>query len=256
MSSDNVSNFDYSSIPEGHYDHVLENGSPMRKFWHWHKFSTVMRSLGENQNKSLLDIGCFAGSFLKQIPENEFSRQVGVDILDQQIAYANDKHGTAYREFKLIQDFFDIQKYFIDDQFDYVTLIEVIEHLTHEQIHSMMSNIAKVLKPGGTFVLTTPNYLSIWPLLEFILNQVSDISYEEQHITKFTYFNFASKLAEIYPPLNDEFELEFKTTTHFLTPFTAPLNYAWSVKASKTITPDNWSFPFGPIILMKLKRLG
>ncbi len=254
MSSDNTTNFDYSSIPEGHYDHVLENGSPMRKFWHWHKFSTVMRSLGENKNKSILDIGCFAGSFLKQLPKNEFNSQIGVDILDQQISYANSNHGTEYREFKLIQNFFDIQQNFKSAQFDYVTLIEVIEHLTHDQIRAMMENISHVLKPGGTFILTTPNYLSVWPFLEFLLNHISDISYEEQHITKFTYFSFSSKLSKIYPKLNDEFEVEFKTTTHFLTPFTALLNYNLSVEASKKITPDNWSFPFGPIILMKLTR--
>lgn len=254
MTNSTESKFDYSSIPEGHYDHVLENGSPMRKFWHWHKFSTVVRSLGKNENKSILDVGCFAGSFLKQLPGSEFYHQVGVDILDQQIDYVNKNHGTDFRSFKLIEDFFDIGKNFNGEQFDYVTLIEVIEHLTHDQVRAMLTNISKVLKPGGTFILTTPNYLSIWPLLEFLLNHISDISYEEQHITKFNFFNFSSKLATIYPDFHKEFSVEFKTTTHFLTPFTSLLNYDWSVKASKKITPDNWSFPLGPIILMKLTK--
>ena len=206
------------------------------------------------EKKKILDLGCFAGSFLKQLDGDKFPVQVGVDILKNQIDYANKFHGRDYRRFYHINDFNDITKHVKDEDFDFVTLIEVIEHLTHEQIQILFQNVARVLKPGGKLILTTPNYLSIWPLLEFILNRFSDVNYEEQHITKFHFFNFKRKLQEIYPEFDQHFHLEFKTTTHFITPFTAQINYKWSQKISEKVTPDSWPFPAGPLILAKIVK--
>jgi 2-polyprenyl-3-methyl-5-hydroxy-6-metoxy-1,4-benzoquinol methylase len=43
------------------------------------------------------------------------------------------------------------------DKFDAIALIEVIEHIPPKDCLSAMINIAEPLKPGGTFVLTTPS---------------------------------------------------------------------------------------------------
>ena len=253
-----MSNFNYDSIPQGHYDKILDNGSAIRRFWHWHKFNSVARSIIDSKGKtcrgSILDIGCFAGSFLKTIDAADFPQQLGIDILANQIAYAQEKYGTSYRRFLHVQCFDDAYAKLHDHEFDVITIIEVIEHLAPHEVAAMLKMVARTLRPGGTCVITTPNYTSIWPLLEFYLNYFSDLSYEEQHITKFTYLNFFPKLATIYPELPQHFTCSFKTTTHFLTPFLAPISYQQSQKISRLITPKNWSFPFGPLILAKLTR--
>lgn len=46
-----------------------------------------------------------------------------------------------------------------DESFDYVLCSEVIEHMEQDPMF-MMSEINRVLKPGGVLVLTTPNILS------------------------------------------------------------------------------------------------
>lgn len=46
-----------------------------------------------------------------------------------------------------------------DETFDYVLCTEVIEHMEKDPMF-MMSEINRVLKPGGTLVLTTPNVVS------------------------------------------------------------------------------------------------
>lgn len=46
-----------------------------------------------------------------------------------------------------------------DETFDYVLCSEVIEHMEQDPMF-MMSEINRVLKPGGTLLLTTPNVLS------------------------------------------------------------------------------------------------
>jgi cyclopropane fatty-acyl-phospholipid synthase-like methyltransferase len=43
------------------------------------------------------------------------------------------------------------------DPFDAVVLIEVIEHIRPDECVTALSNILRFLRPGGTFVLTTPS---------------------------------------------------------------------------------------------------
>jgi 2-polyprenyl-3-methyl-5-hydroxy-6-metoxy-1,4-benzoquinol methylase len=245
--------FNYDGIPKGYYDNVLRQGNPIRRLWHVSKFERVLDYLPERPNQSILDIGCFAGTFLSLVPEHRFVRQVGVDILPDQIAYANASYGTPFREFKHIASIRDLSS--VNEKFDCITLIEVIEHLQVEEIRTLLDGIVDHLKPGGKLVLTTPNYASAWPLIEVVLNKVSDVSYEEQHITKFTYFNMERKLAEIYPDLFLYFNtVDFKTTTHFVTPFLAGLSYDVARGLSRVVPHQKWTHPFGNLVLMVLTR--
>jgi 2-polyprenyl-3-methyl-5-hydroxy-6-metoxy-1,4-benzoquinol methylase len=248
-----VTRFDYGGIPKGYYDAVLRQGNPIRRLWHLSKFERVLDYLPERPDQSILDIGCFAGTFLSLVPEHRFARQVGVDILPDQIAYANANYGTSFREFRHIKSIKDLSS--IRGKFDCVTLIEVIEHLHPEEIHYLMDGIVDVLTPGGKLVLTTPNYASAWPVIEQILNRVSEVSYEEQHITKFTYFGMEQKLAKIYPDLFLYFNtVDFKTTTHFVTPFLAGFSFDIARGLSRVVPHQKWPQPFGNLILMVLTR--
>ena len=56
-------------------------------------------------------------------------------------------------------DHFDAEKHvypYADESFDTVLCCELIEHLFEDPMH-MMSEISRILKPGGHLVLTTPN---------------------------------------------------------------------------------------------------
>ncbi|AKV03090.1 putative methyltransferase [Labilithrix luteola] len=245
--------FNYDGIPKGYYDTVLRQGNPIRRLWHVSKFERVLDYLPERPNQSILDIGCFAGTFLSLIPEHRFARQVGVDILPEQVAYANAQYGTPFREFRHVVSIGELSS--IDEQFDCITLIEVIEHLRPDEIRALFSGIVQRLKPGGKLVLTTPNYASAWPAIEVVLNRMSDVSYEEQHITKFTFFNFERKLASIYPDLFLYFNtVDFKTTTHFVTPFLAGFSFDVARGLSRVVPHQKWRHPFGNLALMVLTR--
>ena len=161
------SNFDYSSIPTGFYDEVFRTGSPIRRAWHIQKFQRVKDCLPKKMEK-LLDIGCFSGSFLSLFPEGRAELQLGVDILPGQIEFAQKQYGNDYRHFQSIKSLEDVGK--LTTQFDVVTLIEVIEHLSREEIRTLFASIDKILKPGGALVFSTPNYTSTWPILELFLN--------------------------------------------------------------------------------------
>jgi len=56
------------------------------------------------------------------------------------------------------------------ESFDVVLCLEVIEHLSVDPM-AMMSEVNRVLKPGGTFVLTTPNVVRYGNLVNMILGE-------------------------------------------------------------------------------------
>ncbi len=245
--------YDYSKMPEGFYQDVIENGHPVRRAWHLQKFERVIECLPERKGQSILDIGCFAGTFLGRLDGEWFTRQVGVDIIDKQIRYANTRFASPFRRFETLRSMKDLAR--LDETFDCITLIEVIEHLREDEIRDVFTQVARLLKPGGKLVLSTPNYASTWPALELLVNAMSEFSYEEQHITKFTYFNAPEKLASITPVVQHELTLDFKTTTHFVAPFLAPLGMALSMRISRAVQHQHWGNPFGNLVMLRYSRV-
>jgi 2-polyprenyl-3-methyl-5-hydroxy-6-metoxy-1,4-benzoquinol methylase len=244
--------FDYSGIPIGFYDSVLRGGNPIRRLWHLSKFERVLDCLPHRPGQSLLDVGCFAGSFLSLVPRERFERQVGVDILREQVDYARARYGTPFRTFQHVDGVAELDS--VQGTFDCVTLIEVIEHLTAGEAGVLLAAVARKLRPGGRLVLTTPNYASAWPLVELALNRLSEVKYEEQHITRFDSFRIARQLARLHPAFDRDFRVELKTTTHFLTPFLAGLSFGLAHRLSRLVPHRHWPHPFGNLILLVAVR--
>jgi SAM-dependent methyltransferase len=175
-----------------------------------------------------------------------------VDILRSQVEYAHVHYGTSFRRFLHVDSVAELAS--IDETFDCITLVEVIEHLDRAEAGMLLREISRKLKPGGKLVLTTPNYGSAWPVIELLLNRFSDVKYAEQHITRFRYRSVERELERIYPPLRDEFDVELKTTTHFVTPFLAWLSFRLAYRLSRLVPHRHWRLPFGSLILLVASR--
>jgi 2-polyprenyl-3-methyl-5-hydroxy-6-metoxy-1,4-benzoquinol methylase len=243
-----------AAIPVGHYHRVMESGNPIRRAWHLLKFQRVLDAFPPGPGLSLLDVGCFAGSLLSLADETRFSRQLGVDILPEQIQFATEHFGTQRRHFQTIRSLDDVPS--LPGPFDCVSAIELIEHVTPAEIQTLFRGVATLLVRGtGSFILSTPNYLSTWPLLELGLNRFSDVDYSEQHITRFDRLTVKSRLARIVPELSRWFRWDLVTTTHLLTPFAAAvLGVERAVRAGSSVPHSRWFMPFGNLILMRLIR--
>ncbi len=244
--------FNYEGIPLGYYDEMMKTGHPIRRCWHRQKFQRVIAALPEGENLSILDIGCFAGTFLSMLPREPFSRQLGVDILPRQIRWANETYGSEWREFREIRTLDGLSD--LDEQFDRITLIEVLEHLDANDIRRVLDQVSRLLKPGGYFILTTPNYASTWPILEVILNRISDVSYEEQHLTKFRYSKFEEMIRRISPDFDAGVELDIKTTSHFISPFLGLFSERLAMGVSRLREPMRWRLSLGNLILARFRR--
>jgi 2-polyprenyl-3-methyl-5-hydroxy-6-metoxy-1,4-benzoquinol methylase len=172
--------FDYDSIRVGYYDQVFRRYKGAQSKWHHQKFTFVRERLGEYSNH--LDIGCGPGTFLGMLDSEKVS--VGVDISKPQVEYAKKAYGTATKTFQAIEPHQPLP--FNNTQFDCVTLIELIEHLPLAETLVLLAQVRRVLKPGGRVILTTPNFGSLWPLIEKGVDAFSGLSYKDQHVEQFT----------------------------------------------------------------------
>lgn len=177
--------FNYDSIPAGYYFRAMNSGALPQRFWHRNKFLQVLAVVPPGAGE-LLDIGCAAGSLAYIASQvRPALRITGVDISEAQIEFANAfvAPGVPGARFQSVAPG---PLPFEDAAFDVVTTVELIEHLDRSHCEELAREVHRLLRPGGTWVITTPNYMSHWPLLEILLEARSPVKYGEQHITKFS----------------------------------------------------------------------
>ena len=181
--------YNYDQITAGYYDEIYRRRNGVQSRWHRDKFAFVAARLPKSG--CIVDIGCGPGTFLGDL--NDSNRKlIGFDISKDQINYANETYGTTAKEFIQVST----PPYPIDDGVvDAVTAIEVIEHLDSTSIQAVLMEAYRILRPGGYLFLTTPNYGSLWPILEWVVGKISPISYDQQHITRFTRTTLADLLS-------------------------------------------------------------
>lgn len=103
------------------------------------------------QNNLILEVGCgegYGASLLSQTAR----KLIGLDIDKDTILHARHKYGTKTCIFKTYNG---VNIPFKDSTFDAVVSFQVIEHIKDDNL--FVSEIYRVLKKKGIFILTTPN---------------------------------------------------------------------------------------------------
>jgi 2-polyprenyl-3-methyl-5-hydroxy-6-metoxy-1,4-benzoquinol methylase len=170
----------YDDIAPGYYDRVYAAGKGVQWFWHHYRFLAVAESLPPAGGEAILDMGCGPGTFLGTFA-SQYRRGHGIDLAKAQIEFAAQKYGNDRLRFDAI----DVAAFEHGNVFDAIVSIEVIEHLPSSETQTFLATIFRLLKSGGTLVLTTPNYRSFWPLIEWAISKKGPVDYLEQHITHF-----------------------------------------------------------------------
>jgi SAM-dependent methyltransferase len=102
---------------------------------------------------SILDIGC--GRYPLFLLKSGFSKRFGLDKVFKE-GWDSEK-----KEITLINC--DVSKEqglpFKSDYFEVVTMLAVFEHIEPERLVPVLSEINRVLKPGGLYIMTTP---AVW----------------------------------------------------------------------------------------------
>jgi 2-polyprenyl-3-methyl-5-hydroxy-6-metoxy-1,4-benzoquinol methylase len=164
----------------------------------------------------VLDAGCGSGTisyFLSSYAGNV----TGIDSNPSAIDYARDAFKAVNLQFRLGQ-FDDLKG---DKSFDKIYCIEVIEHLYEHQVADVLDLFYKMTNPGGQLFLTTPNYRSTWPVIEWLLDRFALVAQldEAQHVTHFN----KRKLKSICERTG--WEVCHVGTFNGLAPFAAAISY-------------------------------
>mgnify|MGYP001577543313 FL=1 len=131
------------------------------QYFSYHSGKYIVDYIGRYLNigsmESLLDFGCGPGYLIEHLLKSGGRGKVfGLDFSKEAVDQVNQKFnkhkyfGEAVRVDRLPSPF-------ADNSMDVVISIEVVEHLNDEQLDGMMQEVARVLKPGGCFVVTAPN---------------------------------------------------------------------------------------------------
>lgn len=142
-----------------HYIPSLENGHfSQHLYWSWGYsylagIKIVLSALREQPFKSMIDIGCGDGRFLREaakcFPEK---RMQGIDYSERAVGLARAMNPD------LLFECIDIcRRSPQHETYDVVTLIEVLEHIPIEDAEPFVAALAKCQKPGGTLLLTVPH---------------------------------------------------------------------------------------------------
>ena len=195
---------------------ALTSDRATQRFWHEAKFRLIERTAMPAKHERVLDAGCGSGT-ISQFLSLHAGDVVAIDSNPSAIRYATDTFKAPNLRFRLGQ--FD--ELIGDKPFDRIYCIEVIEHLYEHQVAEILSLFYKLTKPGSHLFLTTPNYRSTWPLIEWLLDRYALVAKldEAQHVTRFT----KEKLTKMCQ--HTGWKITQMGTFNGVAPFAAPIAY-------------------------------
>ena len=137
------------------------------------------------KQKNILDIGCYDGTFLSMIKNRE-----------------NHFYGVEASSFgceESLKKGIEVKKFYVNDDeilpyenvfFDLVVAGEIIEHIYDTQ--HLLLEVHRILKPGGKFLISTPNIASFGRRLLLLTgkNPLLEISVEAGNAGHIRYFTF------------------------------------------------------------------
>ncbi len=204
---------------EGAYQYsALHRGNAVQRFWHESKLDTISRLLQPERGDFVIDVGCGSG-VCAAFAADRGAEVLGVDGNAAAISFATKQFaGSRRARFRLA--LLDELSELPPSSFNKAMCLEVLEHLAVSQIRVLLASIYECLRESGLLLITTPNYRSAWPLIEFSLDQLHLVPKlrEEQHVTKLHHRGLRC-LAESHG-----FELVTRRAICTLAPWLAPLS--------------------------------
>lgn len=124
-------------------------------------YRTVASLLADRRASGVLvDAGCGTGNLFRAIG-SRFQRVIGIDV----VRYDDLVPGIEFRQANLDTEPLPVA----DADADVAAAVETIEHL--ENPRALVRELARIVRPGGWVVVTTPNQLSALSLLTLMTKQ-------------------------------------------------------------------------------------
>ena len=107
----------------------------------------VAKLVCDAKPSSVLDVGCGDGFLLGHLPTS-IPKRVGVDLDERALSFAHAFFPEVDFRARNVAE--------IEEQFDVVCAVEVLEHIPDEHVGAFLTAVAARVRPGGLLVLTVP----------------------------------------------------------------------------------------------------
>jgi glycosyltransferase involved in cell wall biosynthesis len=161
-----------NSVESADYDErAFYSLIPVQRYWQRrrHRITTLWaRGAGR-----ILDIGCGSSLIIQSL-----NNAVGMDISMGKMRFLRRLGIPLLRASAFALPF-------RDESFDCVINSQVIEHIRYDE--ALFTEMQRVLKPGGTLVIGTPDYATVgWRIIEPVYGFLMPGGYRDEHITHYT----------------------------------------------------------------------
>ena len=124
-----------------------------------HLLEAVADFFSKQPRGRVLDLGCGDGEYSRRLKDLGFEVTAG-DIDEHRFRKHPENDGIDFRHVDITREM-----PFSDHTYDYVLLLEVVEHLRNP--YSIFPELNRVIKKGGTLIISTPNILSMKSRLRY-----------------------------------------------------------------------------------------
>ena len=201
----------------GDYQHrALIGGNRVQRFWHYSKQTLISRLLPPLAIDRILDVGCGSGVITGFLGSSG-ATVIGMDGNLDAIRFAAETYQRTNVTFQhgLVDEHFRLES-----PLDKIYCMEVIEHIHMPQAVTMLTTFIDNLNPGGKVLLTTPNYHSAWPLIEWAMDRLgsSPKLKDDQHVEHY----HACKLRKLCETVG--FQVNLVSTSCVVAPWLAAIS--------------------------------
>jgi dolichol-phosphate mannosyltransferase len=174
-----------NSTESADYDHrAFDSPIPVQRYWQRARHRIILeyvQAAGSPDGWRTVDIGCGSSRIIQALP-----RAVGLDVSLSKLRFLRPQHSRLLQASAFALPL-------AAASCDIVICSEVIEHVPDDP--GVLSEMGRVLTPGGTLILGTPDYgRRLWPIIEWVYARVLPGAYAKEHITRFTRATLAERL--------------------------------------------------------------
>jgi SAM-dependent methyltransferase len=164
------------------YDHrAYDSRIWFQRYWQRKRFRIIREFEGAHPGRAL-DAGCGSSRIITTRPE-----MYAMDINFNRLLFLRPSNPRRFQATAGCLPFGD-------GVFDTVISSQVIEHTPEK---TCISECVRVLRPGGTLIIGTPDYgRPWWPITEKIYGWVKRGGYADEHITHYTYPSLTGEIEE------------------------------------------------------------
>ncbi len=175
-------------IPPDYQLKAINSKNFFQANWHKNKLLVLSKLITLTKQTNVLDLGMGSGNFEFE-NHGKVNSITCVDYNSQAIDFLQKQSKTlGITNLTLIND--DIRNLASlkeSGKYDLIILIDVIEHIRLEEAHDVVKELKRLLNTSGKIVVITPNYKSLWLIIEGFLDKLTIVPKfaGEQHLSKY-----------------------------------------------------------------------